>query len=182
MNPWYLPETLTVGGKETGIHTDFRDILFIIEQLEDPDSPEWLRWKTAVRLFYKEEIPDSSAQEAMGKMAEFIAVEPVQGRPGPKLIDWGQDAQAILSGVNKVAGQDVRTNTHLHWWSFVSLFREIGEGQLSTIVSIRDKKAKGKKLEKWEKEYYAANKEKIDLKKRYSQEERQEIENLKNWL
>ena len=74
-------------------------------------------------------------------------------RKAPKLMDWEQDARAIVADVNKVAGMEIRALTYLHWWTFLSWFHAIGEGQLSTVVSIRDKLRRGKKLEQWEKEH-----------------------------
>lgn len=65
--------------------------------------------------------------------------------------------------MNKVAGHEVRADKFLHWWTFLSYFYGIGEGQLSTVVSIRSKRQKGKKLEKWEQEYYRENRKKIDF-------------------
>lgn len=182
MSIWNLPESITVGGIDYHINADFRDILTVIKHLENENNPEWLRWKIAVAVFYDGEIPDEYAQEAMQKMAEFISYENANDRPGPKLIDWEQDASAIVSGVNKVCGKEIRSMRFLHWWTFLGYFNEIGEGQLQTIVSIRDKKKRGKKLEKWEQEYYRDNKSKIDIQKKYTTEEIEQIENLKKWL
>ena len=70
----------------------------------------------------------------------------------------------------------------LHWWTFMADFNAIGEGQLSTMVSIRDKLRRGKKLEKWEQEFYRKNKDRVDLKQRYSAEELAEQERLKKLL
>lgn len=53
---------------------------------------------------------------------------------------------------------------------------------MSTLVSIRDKLRRGKKLEKWEQEYYRKNKDRVDLKKRYSAEELAEQERLNKLL
>ena len=97
-------------------------------------------------------------------------------------MDWNQDAKEIVADVNKVAGQEIRAMPYLHWWTFLSYFHAIGEGQFSTIVSIRDKMRKGKQLEKWEKEFYRDNKSKVDLKKRYSAEEIAEREALEKLL
>ncbi len=88
----------------------------------------------------------------------------------------------IVADVNKVAGVEVRAVEFLHWWTFMAYFHAIGEGQLSTLVSIRDKLRRGKKLEKWEQEYYRKNKDKVDLKKHYSAEELAEQERLKKLL
>ena len=50
-----------------------------------------------------------------------------------------------------------RALTYLHWWTFMGYFCSIGESTLSTVVSIRDKILKGKKLEKYETEFRRDN-------------------------
>lgn len=182
MNIWELPTSATIGGVEYPIHADFRDILNIFRYLDDPDRPEYLRWRIAIALFYDGEIPDENVQEAMEYLAEFISCGNQDAKPGPKLLDWEQDAQVIVADVNKTAGAEIRALPFLHWWTFVAYFNAIGEGQLSTLVSIRDKLRRGKPLEKWEKEYYRKNKEQVDMKTRYSVEELAEQERLKKLL
>ena len=81
------------------------------------------------------------------------------------------DAGVIVAEVNKVAQQEIRALPYVHWWTFLSWFHGIGEGQLTTLVSIREKLRKGQKLEPHEKAYYQSNKGAVDLKKRYSREE-----------
>ena len=48
----------------------------------------------------------------------------------------------------------------------------------SGLVSIRDKLARGKKLEGWEKEFYQRNRDKVNLRKKYSASELAEQERL----
>lgn len=182
MTPWILPEATTIGGKEYQLNTDFRDILEIMQYLQDPDRPEYLRWQIALALFYEGEIPTEDLQSAMEYLADFISGGCKDAKPGPKLLDWEQDAQAIVADVNKVAGTEIRALPYLHWWTFLSYFQAVGEGQLSTLVSIRDKLHRGKKLEKWEQDFYRKNKERVDLKKKYSAEELAEQERLKKLL
>lgn len=182
MNRWSLPTSATIGVVVYQIHADFRDILNIFRYMDDPDRPEYIRWRIAIALFYEGEIPQEYFQEAMEYLADFIACGNRDSKPGPKLLDWEQDAQVIVADVNKVAGSEIRAVPFLHWWTFVSYFNAIGEGQLSTLVSIRDKLRRGKPLEKWEKEYYRKNKEIVDLKTRYSAEELEEQERLKKLL
>lgn len=58
---------------------------------------------------------------------------------------------------------------------------EIGESLFSNIVHIRMKKAKGKKLDKWEQEFYKENKSLIDFKEKKeqrSEEEKSAIDEL----
>lgn len=182
MTPWKLPESVEIDGTEYQLNTDFRDVLEIITYLNDPDTPRFLRWQIAVALFYEGDIPVDHLQEAMDYLAAFIPCGENDGRSGPKLLDWEQDARAIISDVNKVAGTEIRSLPYLHWWTFLSYFQTIGEGQLSMIVSIRDKLRRGKKLEKWEQEYYRENKSCVEFKQKYSAEELAEQERLKKLL
>lgn len=185
MSPWELPTTAVIGDREYELNADFRDVLDILHHLEDPDEPEFIRWQIALALFYEgyEQMPTKGQHEAMEYLALFItggAEE--QHAPAPKLIDWEQDAMAIVADVNKVAGCEIRSLPFLHWWSFLAFFQSVGEGQLSTRVSIRDKLRRGKSLEKWERDFYSQNKEQVDLKRRYSSEELAEQERLKKLL
>lgn len=183
MSPWKLPTSCTIGDKEYQINADYRDILDILSRLQDPDEPEYIRWQIALALFYEGEIPLETQQEAMQQLADFINCgQPESRQSGPKLLDWDQDALAIVADVNKVAGCEIRSLPFLHWWTFVAYFNGIGEGQLSMIVSIRDKLRRGKQLEKWEKDFYRENKGRVDLKARYSAEEKAEQDKLKKLL
>lgn len=182
MTPWDLPETAEIGGVVYELHTDFRDVLEIMGYLDDPDTPMYLRWKIAIALFYEGEIPSEYEYEAMEYLASFISYGEKDTKPGPKLLDWEQDAQAVIADVNKVSGMEVRSASYLHWWTFLSFFQAIGEGQLSTLVSIRDKLRRGKKLEKWEQDFYRENKPRVDFKKKYSADELAEQERLKRLL
>ena len=182
MTPWVLPETATIGGTEYELHSDYRDVLEIIGYLDDSDTPAYLRWKIAVALFFEGEMPEKDMQEAIEYLSAFISCGEKDSKPGPKLLDWEQDARAIVADVNKVAGMEIRSLPYLHWWTFLAYFQAIGEGQLSTIVSIRDKLRRGKKLEKWEQDFYRENKSMVDFKKKYSAEDLAEQERLKKLL
>ena len=182
MNAWSLPKSARFGGIEYPFATDYRDILEIIEYLTNTDRPEFVRWQIALGLFYESEIPDEYQKEAMQYLADFISYGSKDQQSGPKLLDWEQDANLIVGDINKVAGMEIRSLPYLHWWTFLSYFYGIGEGQLSTVVSIRSKKAKGKKLEKWEQEYYKANKHAVDLRTTESEEICAEKENIMKWL
>ena len=182
MNLWELPQTAVIGGVDYPLNTDYRQIIEIMGYLNDQDRPEWLRWQIAIALFFDGEIPDEHQQEAMEYLADFIACGETASIPGPKLLDWEQDAQIIVADINKVAGKEIRSVPDLHWWTFLSYFRGIGEGQLATVVSIREKLRTGKKLEQWEQEFYRKNPERINLKTHYFSEEEAEFEKLKNLM
>lgn len=178
---WQLPVEAGIGGRTYPLHTDFRDVLEIISYLEDGELPEFLRWQIAVGLFFEGGVPEDHWQEAMEFLAAFIRCgEP--DRPGPKLIDWQQDAPLIIADINRVSGQEVRAVKYMHWWTFLSWFHGIGQGQLSTVVAIREKLRKGKKLEDWERQFYRENKDRVDLKRRYTRQEIAERERLERLL
>ena len=177
-----LPTTARIGGKEYGIWADFRDILEIFGVLDDPELPEAFRWRIALALFYKEPLPAEHRQEGIKFLKEFLEYGSAPAAPGPRLMDWEQDAQAIIADVNRVAGQEIRALPFVHWWTFLSWFHAIGQGQLSSLVSIRDKLHRGQSLEQWEQDFYRQNKDRITLKKRYTPEELQEQERLRKML
>lgn len=182
MNAWGLPRSAVFGGAEYPINADFRDILEIIKYLNDATKTEYTRWMIALGLFYEGEIPGEYLEEAARFLSDFISYGAPDDKPGPKLMDWEQDAQMIVSDVNKVAGKEIRAEKFLHWWTFLSYFYGIGEGQLSTVVSIRSKKAKGKKLDKSEQEYYRENRKKVDFQTHDTPETAAAREYFDKWL
>ena len=183
MTGWELPKQAVIGGKTYHLHTDFREILKIFSRLQDESYPEFVRWYVALALFYEEEIPEEDFSEAAAWFCRFIngGQEDIPNSD-PKLLDWELDAQDIVADVNKVAGQEIRRLPYLHWWTFLGWFHSIGEGNLSTLVSIRDKLHRGKKLEPFEREYCRRNGNRVTLPKKYSASELAEQERLKALL
>ena len=182
MNLWSLPVSATIGGTKFPINSDYRDVLEIVNYLNDGSKPLYIRWQIALSLFYEGDIPQKDQAEAIEYLAKFISYGETEDKPGPKVLDWEQDAQIIIGDINKVAGKEIRCEKFIHWWTFLSYFYGIGEGQLSTIVSIRSKKRSGKKLEKWEREYWSANKAICVLKPKLTAEEQAEKDRLKALL
>lgn len=174
---WALPTVAVLNGRQYSINTDYRDILEILAWLNGDEGGELSqeeRCYVALRLFYRDfgAIPRQDWQEA----AEFLSVflsggRPDRAAPGPRLLDWRQDAPLIAAGVNKAAGREIRAMRYLHWWTFLSYFEAIGEGTLSTVVGIRDKLRRGKKLEGWELEFYRTHRAEVDLRPRLTPEE-----------
>ena len=183
LSPWALPLQAQIGRKTYDLNADFRDVLEVMSYLQDPVLPEFIRWQVALGLFFKQEVAPEHSQEAMTYLAWFLTGGNPEGdQPGPKLLDWEQDAAAIVSDINRVAGCEIRALEQLHWWTFLSWFHGIGEGQLSFLVTIRQKRRRGEKLTQAEQEFYRQNKEKVELKKIYSAEDRAEQERLKRLL
>ena len=85
----------------------------------------------------------------------------------------------IAAPISKIIGQDIRGMEYLHWWSFLSAYTGIGDCLFAQVVSIRSKKARGKSLDKQEREFYRRNREIIDIKKPLTESE-ESI--LSDWL
>lgn len=180
---WELPVQAVFGGKTYKIHGDYRDILEIFSYFEDPDLPAYLKWKIALALFYEEPVPEKYHPEAMAFLSDFLkGGHQEDAKPGVRLLDWQQDAAVIVADINKVAGREIRAVPFIHWWTFLAWFHAIGEGQLSTLVSVRQKIRQGKPLEEWEKTYYRENRQQVDLKPRYSREELRQQAEIKKLL
>ena len=173
-----LPETAEFGGRKYQLNTDFRNILKIFSQLERGDLPESIRWRIAGLLFYSPELADEDYEAGLSYLAGFLQPGEVSHAKSRKMLDWQVDASAIIAGVNAAAGQEIRLLNKVHWWTFLSWFHAMPPGELSTRVSIREKLQKGKKLEPWEQEYYRQNKQAVDLKPAYTQQENEEIKRL----
>lgn len=180
---WKLPVNAIIGGKTYEIHSDYRDILEIFSYFSNPELPDYLKWQIALALFYEGEIPEKDQEEAISFLMEFLCAGRQENHcPGPKLLDWQHDSDLIVADINKAAGQEIRGLAYLHWWTFLSWFHTIGDGQLSTVVAIRGKLARGKKLEGWEKEYYREHKHRVELPKHYTQQELQQRQQLERLL
>lgn len=175
-----LPTSLEVAGQEYEIYTDYRDVLNIITAFEDPNLEPAEKQYICLHNLYKddEKIPQEHYAEAYKAAIAFIdnGMESDQG--GPRTMDWEQDAPVLFPAVNHVAGFEVRSVDYLHWWTFTGFFMEIKESVYATVLSIRSKKAKGKKLEKWEKDFWQANKKLCVLKEKLTEEEQAEKDRL----
>lgn len=176
MSAYELPTSLNVRGVDYAIRSDFRAILDVLIALNDKDLDDNDKAIVLLQIVFVEwqKIPKDCMQEAINKAVKFIDCNcKSDGKTRPKMVDWEQDSNLIIPAINKVAHTEIRAVEYLHWWTFFSYYMEIGEGLFSNVISIRQKKAKGKKLEKWEQEFYRENKAIIDFERA---EERNEEE------
>ena len=185
-----LPTELNVNGINRAIRSDFRVALLIMQAFNDPELLDQEKSRVLMECLYEdvENIPHDEYQEAYDKAIWFLdgggleETRDTNHQRSKKVMDWEQDEHMIFSAVNKVAGYETRAKDYIHWWTFLGYFNEIGEGLLTTVINIRQKKNKGKKLEKHEQEFYRENKSLIDIKTRLSAEEQAEKEYLENLL
>lgn len=177
-----LPKTIGINGTDYEIRSDYRDCLNIMTAFQDPDLSTEEQFEVCLEVMYPsfESIPDCDIEEALRKAVLFLDCnrEDEESSLEKPVYDWEQDEQIIFSAINKVARQEVRAVEYMHWWTFLGYFQEIGQGTFSTVVSIRDKKNKGKKLEDWEKEFVRDNPDIVQLNIKRSHEEQKIIDKL----
>lgn len=176
-----LPRSLSVNGLNYLIRTDFRDVLNILCAFTDPELEDEEKIYICLFILYEDfdSIPRNDYESAFREALKFIdnGSEPTDSK-SPRIMDWEQDEKLLFSAVNKVAGYETRSCEYLHWWTFLGYYMEISEGVFSHVLSLRLKRAKGKKLEKWEQEYWNANKNICALKPKLTAEEQAEKDRL----
>lgn len=164
-----LPNSITIDDTEYAIRNngDYRTILDCFSALEDIELPQQYRIYSALIIFYDginsvddvENKLGENVEEAVNKMFDFFncGQENVGMQVNYKLIDWEQDSQIISAAINNVARREIRSEPYLHWWTFMGYYCSIDESILSTVVNIRDKIVKRKRLEKHEREFKKNN-------------------------
>ena len=165
MNAYELPTSLNVGGVDYEIRSDFRAVLDVLAAMNDPELDEGTRTLVMLMIIYPgwESIPAEHLGEAAKAACGFIDNAAVFGeahadsRRTPKLYDWERDAGLIIPAVNGAAHTEVRALPYLHWWTFLGYFMEIGESLFTTVLGIRQKRARGRKLERSEQEFVRDN-------------------------
>ena len=187
---WEFPTSLNIGGTDYEIRTDYRAVLDLLTALNDNDLTDedkqieaYMKSRVILEIMFPkcDDIPAEHIQEALDKVVEFIDMGITEDSKKPKTMDWEQDAPILIPAINKVLNCEIRAEKYIHWWTFLGAYMGIGESLFSNIVSIRQKKAKGKKLDKWEMEFYKENKSLIDFKQK-SQRSNEEKDMLRDYF
>lgn len=172
-----LPESLTVCGEEYPIRWEYRDILLILEILNDVSLSNQERGFLACMFFYPNfrDMPSGHYQEAVRRCLWFInngEDEEDSQKNSPRLVDWEKDFPYIVPPVNRVIGHEIRSAEPVHWWTFLSAYMEIGDCTFAQIVRIRGMKAKGKSLDKADQEWYRQNRRLVDIRQEFTRDEK----------
>jgi len=165
-----IPTKIFIEGEEFPIRNngDYRMVLDCFKALQDAELNPKERVFCSLLIFYEDinsiadinKFPD--LETAITEMYNFFNCgkdQSVGKRMRHRLIDWDKDSQMICSAINKVANTEVRAEPYIHWWTFMGYYSAVGESLLSTVLSIRDKLSRGKKLEKYEREFKNENPE-----------------------
>lgn len=175
---WDLPVCVEIDGRCHAIRKrcDYRVVLDVISALNDDELTGDQKIQCALIIFYENISEIENIECAISEMFKIINCGENQESQEnkPRLMDWEHDFPQIAPPVSRVLGYSVRDpQKWTHWYDFVGAYMEIGgECTFSTIISIRSKRAKGKKLEKWEEEYLRENRKMVELPKKFTTEEK----------
>lgn len=158
-----LPKALDIHGKRYKIRSDFRNILRVIEAFNDDALSDNEKAFVLLKRLYEDfdSIPADHITEAYQQAAWFLRCgQPEDEKDTPKTVYWLKDEALIFPAINKAAGTEVRLAKYMHWWTFMGFFQSIdSESTYGSILMLRQKRTKGKKFERWEQEYWNANRD-----------------------
>lgn len=172
---WELPDSVQVQGVTYSIRTDFRCILEILAGISDPDADGQDRAADVLIGLFPEfdDMPPEHYEDAIRAGMCFINGGG-DDTPQPKatrLVDWEQDYSLMIAPINRVIGTEIRASEYIHWWTFLAAYQEIGDCTFAQVVRIRDHLARGKKLDKSDREWYRNNRHLVDFKRKYTEAE-----------
>ena len=175
---WSLPISVEIDGKEYAIRNkcDYRVVLDVISALNDEELEMEHRIECALFIFYEDLTGLKDIQTAIIEMMKIINLgeEETYEEHKPKLMDWEHDFTQLAPPISRTLGYSVRdAKNYTHWYDFIGAYMEIGECTFANIISIRNKRMNGKKLEDWEQEFYRENKKIIDLPHKLTDEEQE---------
>lgn len=184
-----LPASLTLGGTEVPIKTDFRAVLHYDRILKEDTDDALGR---ALAFLLSGPVPQGVSGEELVKAVNwFVACgqEEKKHKPSNKLLginkdtpmDYETDSKLIWSAFRRAYGIDLNTVEELHWWRFHAMLAELPEDvQLNRIISIRTKDLTQKHMSKEEKMVYRALQQYYRIRPEQSERERLLNEALKN--
>lgn len=171
-----LPTSLEINGREEPIRWEYTAVLDILDAMEDPNLENKEKAYVSMWILFEnfDEFAEEDYEPAFNALFQFINTGASdKAKSQVRTVDFQQDYNLLIPAINRVAGKEIRNCDDIHWWTFMSWFMEIGDCTYSTVLSIRSKKRKGKKLESWENEFYAANREAVDIRRRLTEKEKE---------
>lgn len=186
-----FPEELEIQGKCYSIGWDFRTVLScneLIEQCQhDVTEGELL---SILEMFYKD--CRYYTEEHVEKMFWFFSCgrekekknfpRKIAGINDKQPFDFEKDAELIYAGFQQQYGVDLQT-TEMHWWRFMILLENLGEGtRLSKVIEYRTRDTSSKRLSKEERSFYKAMQQYYGLDRKYSKQEDEVLKKIEEAL
>lgn len=162
-SPKELSTSIELDGRLLFLNTDWRDILQCVDIMHDETIDRKVKVISLLQIFVDNYEDIADGQHAINALYEFVncGVKPPDTKGLPKEMDWDIDFDAIISDMNKASGKEIRAQPYMHWFTFMSWYHAIGEGNLTYRVGIRKKIHKHEKLTPDEADWVRRNPDKI---------------------
>jgi len=166
-----FPTKIKIDDEIIKINADFRNCLQIILAYEDEELTIQEKHFILLKRLY-EQIP-KSIEKGILQGIKFLncGEESRNVKELPRLYSFQKDAKYIYSAISQVGKLDLENIEFLHWWKFYYYFFDISNDcAFSNIVSLRQKKIKGKLTDE-EKTIYRDSIDILDLDSKKTKEE-----------
>ena len=133
-----LPDSVTVRGRKYKLKPDFRNVLMMMETMDNPEIIPEARTYQALRHVIRH-VPkdDTLCAEIMAEVRKTLFPEAKKKESGKKLTSFVQDADLIRGAFRQVYGIDLFRDP-VHWVEFSCLLSCLPEGsRYSDIIGIR---------------------------------------------
>lgn len=128
-----IPKTVTIGGAEVPINSDFRASIRFEMLMEDPSVSEEDKTIEALGIYYgtdgmqEDFMPPMPIDEAIEKMLWFYRAGKEESasegtRKGAQIYSYAFDDEYIFAAFLEQYGIDLQDIPYLHWWKFKALF------------------------------------------------------------
>lgn len=180
-----LPHSISVGGAEYPIHTDFRNWIKFELLMTDGGVLTTDKMVPAVRLCYIEGNPlPKNAYDMLAGMLWFFRCgksvredkekeDDATSSKRNTIYSFKHDAELIYSAFYSQYGIDL-TRANLHWWTFRALFRGLGEQEKITKIMEYRSADTSKIKDKEQKKFYERMKRIYRLPDERSEEQKEE--------
>lgn len=119
-----LPDSVIVRGRKIKLDLDFRNVLRMMDILQDasliPEARVYLACKCLVKR------PKHTA-ELLTAVRNLLGMDTVRHEDTPRITDFDQDAPMIRTAFLQEYGIDLFT-ARLHWLQFIELLNELPDG------------------------------------------------------
>lgn len=135
-----LPTTVTVGGIEYPINTDFRTSILFEQMAVDEDIKKEKKWRYLLEYYYEGvRVTDENVNGLVEEALKFYRCERGQLQlsdedcsdssrsSSDKIYDFDYDDMYIYSAFLQQYGIDLQDIEYLHWWKFKAMFNSLKE-------------------------------------------------------
>lgn len=169
-----LPDTVTIGGTEHPIRTDFRISIKFELLLQDQEAEQRELVIEGLQLYYGDSLRalgTQDVQEAVDSMLWFYQCGKTEKKRGSGIshgpaYSFEYDDKYIYAAFMNQYKIDLQNIEYMHWWTFRSLFDSLDESQrIMEIIKFRTVKIDNK-MSKEQRKFYREMKRLYALPKR----------------